>query len=566
MHNIIYLLLRRMRIPLIVVILAYAVSILGLVLIPGLDDEGNPWRMDFFHASYFVGFMGSTIGFGEIPYPFTDAQRLWTMVAMYTTVIAWLYAIGVMFSIIQDTAFRQVFRYATFTRAVRNIREPFYLVCGVGDAGHLLVSELAKHFIRTVVIDHNENRIQALKLEDLPVYVPGLCADATDSSNLIAAGMKSRHCKGVIALTNSDHTNLTIAISSKLLTPELKVICSSESHDSEANMASFGTEHIINPFDTFARRFAMMFKSPSMYLVYEWLTSIHDAPLTDFVSPPKGKWILCGFGRFGKAVQKSLSFEGIQTVIIESHLEKTNAPEYAIEGRGTEAITLYEADIENAVGIIAGTDDDSNNLSILITALDLNKNLFTAGRQNLRSNDAIFSAARIDLTMQPGTIISQRIVDLLTTPLLTDFLRMASEQDEDWANVLVSRVVGVLTDRPPESWTITVSGKQTPAIMDMITIKCPISVGMLCTDPRDVTLALPCVPLFLKRKDKGELLPGNDTLLQAGDQLLFCGGQGAVLPMRWSTSHFNALNFICTGKDQPSGYLWRWLTERQADR
>ncbi|MEA2094078.1 MAG: NAD-binding protein, partial [Pseudomonadota bacterium] len=297
MHNIIYLLLQRMRFPLIVVILAYAVSILGLVLIPGLDDEGNSWRMDFFHAFYFVSFMGSTIGFGEIPYPFTDAQRLWTTVAMYTTVIAWLYTIGSMFSIIQDTAFRQVFRYTTFTRAVRNIREPFYLVCGLGDAGHLLVSELSKRFIRTVVIDHNENRIQALKLEDLPVYVPGLCADATDSSNLIAAGMKNRHCKGIIALTNSDHTNLTIAISSKLLTPELKVICSSESHDSEANMASFGTAHIINPFDTFARRFAMMFKSPSMYLVYEWLTSIHDAPLTDFASPPKGKWILCGYGR-----------------------------------------------------------------------------------------------------------------------------------------------------------------------------------------------------------------------------------------------------------------------------
>ncbi|MGB5606347.1 MAG: ion channel, partial [Gammaproteobacteria bacterium] len=76
MQNLVYLLLRRMRAPLIVVILAYAVTILGLVLIPGVDDQGNPWRMSFFHAFYFVSFMGSTIGFGEIPYAFTDAQRL----------------------------------------------------------------------------------------------------------------------------------------------------------------------------------------------------------------------------------------------------------------------------------------------------------------------------------------------------------------------------------------------------------------------------------------------------------------------------------------------------------
>ena len=78
MRNLIYLLLRRMRMPLIVIILAYAVSILGLVLIPGVDDQGQPWHMSIFHAFYFVSFMGSTIGFGEIPYPFSDPQRLWT--------------------------------------------------------------------------------------------------------------------------------------------------------------------------------------------------------------------------------------------------------------------------------------------------------------------------------------------------------------------------------------------------------------------------------------------------------------------------------------------------------
>ena len=51
--------------PLLVLIGVYSVSILGLVLIPGQDDQGMPWRMNFFHAFYFVSFMGSTIGFGS---------------------------------------------------------------------------------------------------------------------------------------------------------------------------------------------------------------------------------------------------------------------------------------------------------------------------------------------------------------------------------------------------------------------------------------------------------------------------------------------------------------------
>lgn len=566
MQNIIYLLLRRMRLPAIMVILAYAVSILGLVLIPGVDDQGNPWRMNFFHAFYFVSFMGSTIGFGEIPYPFTDAQRLWTTIAIYLTVISWLFAIGSLLALFSDPAFRRILSYSMFVRTVRRLNEPFFLVCGIGDAGRLLVQELAGRCIRCVAIDSNETAIQTLQLEDLRVFVPGLCADATDSSKLVAAGLKSTYCKGVIALTGSDHTNLTIAISSKLLAPDLKVICRSELHDSEANMASFGTDHIINPFDTFAKRFAMMFKSPSMYLVYEWLTSIGNAPLRDFASPPKGDWILCGYGRFGKALQKSLTFEGIRTTIIEADVGLTGAPEGTVVGRGTEAITLYEGDIENADGIIAGTDDDSNNLSIIITARDLNRKLFTVARQNQRSNDAIFDAAGIDLIMQPGTIISQRIIALLTTPLLTDFLRLTQQQNEEWANILVSRVVGILTDHPPESWTITINRIQSPAIIEMDGKDTRVTMGMLCTDPRDITLALPCVPLYLRRGGEEILLPRNDCLLLPGDQVLFCGQRGAETHMRWTMHNFNALNYICTGVDRPSGYLWRWLSERTAGR
>jgi Trk K+ transport system NAD-binding subunit len=563
MHNIIYLLLRRMRAPLIVVILAYAVSILGLVLIPGIDDQGNPWRMDFFHAFYFISFTGSTIGFGEIPYPFTDAQRLWTTITMYTTVLSWLYAIGALLALIQDRAFRSLVDYAGFTRSVRGIKEPFYVVCGLGDAGRLVVRELAARGIRTVVVEQNEGKLHALQLEDLPVYVPGLCADASTAASLTTAGLKSPYCAGTIAITDSDHINLTIAITSKLLAPKLRVICRAETHDSQANMASFGTDSIINPYDTFAERFAMMFQSPSMYLVYEWLTSIRDAPLKDFVEPPKGKWVLCGFGRFGKAVQKSLSFEGIRTVIIESDFAGTQAPEGTIEGRGTEAITLYEADIDTSVGVIAGTDDDSNNLSIIITALAINKGLFTVARQNRSRNDAIFEAANIDLVVQPGTITGRRIVNQITTPLLTDFLRIARKQKDGWANVLVSRVVGVLTDRPPETWTLVVGHSQTPAIIEATNKGCPISLGMLCTDPRDLADTLPCVPLLLKRQHDDFPVPANDTFLQPGDQLLFCGRKGAETHMRWTVNDFNTLNYVCTGIDRPSGMLWRWLSGRE---
>lgn len=559
MNNLLYLLLQRMRLPLIVVILAYAISITGLVLIPGMDDQGNPWQMSIFHAFYFVSFMGSTIGFGEIPYTFTDPQRIWTTVAMYLTVISWLYAIGSLFGLLKDPAFKRIVAFTKFTRDVKRIREPFYLICGLGDAGNLVIRELAAHNILSVIIDRDDSKIQLLRLEDLPLVVPGISADVTDTSILLAAGLLKPECQGVVALTGSDQVNMTVAITSKLLAPELSVICRAESHDSQDNIASFGTDYIINPFDAFAKRFAMMFQSPSMYLVYEWMTSIHESPLSDFAVPPRGTWIVCGYGRFGKAVQESLSFKGIRTIIIEADIAKTGAPEGVIEGRGTEAITLYEAGIEQAVGLIAGTDDDTNNLSIIMTALKLNKDLFIVARQNRSTNSTLFAAADIDIIMQSGRLIGQRVVDLITTPLLADFLRMARDQNESWANVLVSRVVGVL-DKPPESWVMTISQQQTPAIIELLNMDCPTTLGSLLTDPRDISTALPCVVLYLKHTNNNEvLLPGNDTQLQDGDQLLFCGQPDAETHMLWSARNLHALSYICSGIDSPSGSLWRWL-------
>ncbi|MEJ2178332.1 MAG: NAD-binding protein [Gammaproteobacteria bacterium] len=428
MQLIIFLVMRRMRSPLIVLICAYAFAVLGFVLIPGQDDQGMPWRMSFFHAFYFVSFMGSTIGFGEIPYPFTDAQRLWAAITIYTTVISWLYAIGTLITLIQTPMFRAAVTRNTFIRRVQKIREPFYIVCGYGDTGKQLVEALTRNENQCVVVDTNANRINELQLEELPRDVPGLHADASDSEILLNAGLGSAFCIGVIAITRDDQVNLKIAIACKLLNRDVKVYCWAESRDTGANMASFDTEHIIYPYDTFADYLAIALSQPSTYLLQQWLSSPNGTMLTEPVFPPKGKWVLCGFGRFGKAVYQKLVTLGMPVTVIEEHPELTSPPDGSITGRGTEANTLEQARIHEAVGIIAGTNHDVNNLSIILTAKALCPNLFTIARQEFAINNSIFGAANIDLVTNHSKLISNELLALITTPLTADFLAMSKQQ------------------------------------------------------------------------------------------------------------------------------------------
>ena len=561
MPNIVFLVLRRMRTPLIILIAAYAFAILGFVLIPGQDDAGVPWRMSFFHSFYFVSFMGSTIGFGEIPYPFTDAQRLWTLVTIYTTVISWLFAIGTLIAQLQTPLFRAEIKRSRFERSVRKIKQPFHIVCGYGDTGKLLVKALCDNNSLCVVIDKIDDRVNELSLEELPISVPALNADASDSDSLLDAGLVSPFCNGVIAITRDDQVNLKIAIACKLLNKDIKVYCWAETTDTGANMMSFNTEHVIYPYDTFAEYLSNALSSPNNYLLQQWLSSPRGTLLTDPVFPPKGKWILCGYGRFGKAVHQKLVAHGLDVTIIEEFPETTGSPEGTIEGRGTEAETLQLAGVSEAAGIVAGTDHDVNNLSIILTSRILNTGLFTIARQELATNNAIFNAASIDLVTNHSRLISSRLLSLITTPLTSEFLDLSRLQPDEWSRNIVCRLLGCVEETNPSCWIITIRPELTIAIDEFIKNGGEVKLHHLLRVPGNRKKKLPCIALMLQRGSEKIMLPDENTILQSYDRILCAGDPRSSARTYDICRSQDLLHYMITGSHRPTGWLGNWLVK-----
>lgn len=563
MQNIIPLVFRRLRAPLVALILVYAVSMFVFTFIPGIDDQGRPWKMSFFHAFYFVSFMGSTIGFGEIPYPFTDAQRMWTSVTIYASVIAWLYAIGTMLSLIQSQAFSQALDKSRFRRRIKRVHNPFYIICGFGDTGESLVNTLQHANQQTVVIDNTQSRIEHIELQDWQLSVPSLVANAGEANSLKEAGILKPNCKGVIAVTHNDNVNLKIAISAKILEPNMKVICRAETTDAANNMNSFGTNLVVNPYETYAEDFVMAMDNPSMYLLKRWITAPKDTPMTGPVFPPRGHWILCGYGRFGKAMYKRLLERGNPVTVIEEKPEWTFPPENSIVGRGTEANILEEAKIKRAVGIIAGSNNDVNNLSVLLTANQLNNKVFTILRQELAINTNVAQAIKPSMLMDHSHIIASRILENLTTPLTGDFLRLARDEDPEWARILISRITGLIDDCVLETWVLSVRKDKTPAVWEQLRAFQDVLVGDLMRSVRDHTKPLPCIPLLLQRKRQLMLLPDEGTPLKFGDRILFCGRERARNRMNLIASTKQKLHYSQTGQDISDGWLWNALFNRE---
>ncbi|MFB9887683.1 potassium channel family protein [Balneatrix alpica] len=566
LNSVFYVVLRRLRWPLITLIVVYSISILGFVLIPGQDDQGQPWRMGFFHAFYFVSFMGSTIGFGEIPYAFTDGQRFWATFTIYGTVIAWLYGIGTMLTVLQDPGFLRLLKRQRFRRAVAAIQEPFYLVCGYGTTGQLLVSKLTQRGIQAVVVDANLSPIQTLETDTLPMPVPGLCENAAEPEVLQDAGLLHPHCIGVLALTDDDEINLAIAIASKLLAPEVVVISRAESRSISDNLASFGTEHIVDPFESFAEYLAMALQAPYKHLVYDWLVNPRHRSALAMTRPTQGTWVICGYGRFGQALHRHLQAMDVDMVVVDEDSAKFGQTDNMILGLGTEAVTLQEAGADYAVGIVAGTASDANNLSIILTARQLNAKLITVARQNQTANSMVFKAAKTDYVMEPSRIIANKIMLLIKTPLLVEFLQQLEGRDDVWAHTLVNRMRETVGDNELESWSLTVTEEESPALWLALQEGQEVKLNLFYKDPRDRSKTLRAFPLMLKRGNTYKLLPGELTLLQEGDQLLFCGQLQVANLMQWTACNYNVLRYVRDGYEGASGYVWRWVAHHWAQR
>jgi Trk K+ transport system NAD-binding subunit len=553
--------LRYMRRPVFVLVFVYAVGICGMALIPGIPQDGKEQHMSLFHAFYFFTYTATTTGFGEIPGDFSDEQRLWAIVCLYFGVIAWLYAIGSVIGLIQNPHFVSAVSERRLARLVRRISEPYFLICGFGDTGSLLARGLSDHHLGAVVLDIDEERIKALALRDYNIEMPGLCADASVPKHLVDAGVQGPNCKAVLILTGDEDINLKIAIMARYLNPRVRILCRSSSIHHQEHLQDLGAMTVIDPFEVLARLVTMAIARPQLQNLNRWLVGARATELGRPPIMPKGRWLLCGFGRMGKSLHEHFVSDGIETCVLDA-----NADSAVTDGEvmmyDADYRTLQEGGIEQAVGIVAGTDLDSTNLGILMGARRLNPDVFTVVRQNSHENQPVFDAARASYIVQASLTTARRILKYLISPLiqtLIDYLAQSDPQETDLAIERLKRVVG---DEVPHLWQLSVCSADASALCARLDAGDSILLRDLIRNPDDLDTSLPCVPLVMQRPGGLVMLPPGDEPVERDDVILLCGTERSKRLLEASVNNDYTLNYLLTGDDPPRGYIFNWVAQR----
>ena len=328
------------------------------------------------------------------------------------------------------------------------------------------------------------------------------------------AGALRSQCVAVVSLTDSDRTNLGVATAVKLLSPNRELFVRSEHDDTTRNLLSFGTEHVLDPFRLFARSLATRISQPLHYGLIDQLLD----PTQTKIEVPKpvngGHWVVCGYGRLGRSVRDALEAKGLNVHIVDPCV--TDASPAWVKGLGTEYQPLRAANIDQAAGLIAGTNHDPDNLSIWMTARSTRPDLMGVGRLNRPMNKEVFEKAKWDVLMNPADVIAEELVARLRTPMLKSFIHYLEGQSESWVRDLVLEAKNRCGDADLENWDLALTENRVPKIysaLGQMTLKQLVGPGVLC----------------LKLRRNGEKLyrPDENMLLQGEDRLLFWGRSGS---------------------------------------
>lgn len=215
----------------------------------------------------------------------------------------------------------------------------------------------------------------------------------------------------------------------------------------------------------------------------------------------RGHFIVCAYGRVGRAIASELEAEGVPFVVVDSKAELEpdldgNGLCYLIGDASDEAV-LRKAGIDRARGLICAVDSDAENVFITIVARSLRPGLLIVARASRQQSADRLLRAGATHVVSPYATSGRRMANLALRPHVVEFFDLAG------------------------------AGQPNLRLEELaITEGSPLA-GLSLRELRG-----PAVPLLVRHPD-GQLIanPARELKLQAGDVLVIYGQASDLNPL-----------------------------------
>lgn len=217
-----------------------------------------------FDAFYMTLTTVTTVGYGEI-WPLSRAGRIFNCFLILFGVITVLLAIGAMTQTVIELELNQYFG----KRRIKNMIEKLQghvIVCGFGRVGRGAADELRSANVKFVVVDNNDERVEAAIKDGMLAVL----ADASRDETLKDVGID--RARGLIATLASDADNLFVILTAKTLNPLLHLSTRVSEESSEQKLRRAGADFVFAPYNSTGHRMAQALLKPHVQQFLEFTT------------------------------------------------------------------------------------------------------------------------------------------------------------------------------------------------------------------------------------------------------------------------------------------------------
>jgi voltage-gated potassium channel len=140
-------------------------------------------------------------------------------------------------------------------------------------------------------------------------------------------------------------------------------------------------------------------------------------------------YIICGYGQMGQIIVQQLMMHKVPVMVVDNGedalLRLREKSILHLEGDATEEEHLLAAGIDQARGLVSVVNKDTDNVFIVLTARDLNKDLFICSRASSAGTEKRLLKAGANRVVSPYASGALRIAHNILRPTVTDFMELA---------------------------------------------------------------------------------------------------------------------------------------------
>jgi len=213
----------------------------------------------FLDCMYMTVISLTGVGYGEVLQVTGNVPaQIFTMILITFGMGVIFYGISTMTALIVEGELSGILKRQKMQKDISKLKG-HYIVCGGGETGRPLISELISNRESVVLIEQDQKNIDLCRNIGEICYIAG---DATEDENLTTAGIDK--AKGIVVCLPSDKDCLYVTMTARILNRKLRIVSRMMDPKHETKLKIAGADRVVSPNAIGALRMASEMIRPTV--------------------------------------------------------------------------------------------------------------------------------------------------------------------------------------------------------------------------------------------------------------------------------------------------------------